>query len=245
MRTNWHESGVARSVVAPVSLIISAFAKVGDVRRTLTPVLRPDQGPSSLWLIDLSAGRARLGGSVLAQVYGQLGSEVPDLDDPQLLVAFASAMPKLRAAGLLLAYHDRSDGGLLVTLLEMAFAGHCGVDIDAGASAKSAAIAQLFAEEPGVVVQVSDARRSEFLDLLAEQGLQAQVRRVGAPRADMLIRIAGAGENLVAPWSELRRAWSETSFQMRQLRDDPECAAEELATQADVTDTGLTVGLEL
>jgi len=243
MRTNWRDAGGDSSVVAPVSLIVSAFAKVGDVRRTLTPVLRPDLGPSSLWLIDLSDGRARLGGSVLAQVHGQLGAEVPDLDDPRLLLALSRAMPKLRAAGLLQAYHDRSDGGLLVTLLEMAFAGHCGVSIDAAASGTSAPLAQLFAEEPGVVVQVSDARRAEFLDLLSEAGLLSHARRVGAPRSDMLIHISGAGENLVAPWSELRRAWSETSFQLRQLRDEPQCAAEELATQTDVADPGLSVTL--
>jgi phosphoribosylformylglycinamidine synthase len=243
MKTDWSQAGAQRSVVAPVSLIISAFAKVGDVRRTLTPVLRPQLGPSSLWLIDLSGGKARLGGSVLAQVHGQLGAETPDLDDPKLLIALAQAMPKLRAAGLLQAYHDRSDGGLLVTLLEMAFAGHCGLDIDAAASGKAATIAYLFAEEPGVVVQVSDTRRAEFLALLAEHGLQAYVRRVGAPRSDMLIHVSGAGENLVVPWSELRRTWSETSFQMRQLRDDPQCAAEELAAQTDVTDPGLRVAL--
>ncbi|HEY1898641.1 MAG TPA: phosphoribosylformylglycinamidine synthase subunit PurQ, partial [Steroidobacteraceae bacterium] len=167
----------------------------------------------------------------------------PDLDDPKLLIAFSQVMPKLRAAGLLQAYHDRSDGGLLVTLLEMAFAGHCGVNINAAASGPSASIAHLFAEEPGVVVQVSDARRAEFLDLLSEHHLLAHARRVGAPRADMLVHISGAGENLVAPWSELRRAWSQTSFQMRQLRDDPECAAEELAAQIDVTDPGLSVAL--
>jgi phosphoribosylformylglycinamidine synthase len=243
MKTSWQQDGADRAVVAPVSLIISAFAKVGDVRRTLTPVLRTDLGPSSLWLIDLSGGQARLGGSVLAQVHGQLGAEPPDLDDPQLLVALSQAMPKLRAAGLLQAYHDRSDGGLLVTLLEMAFAGHCGLYIDTAACGKCPTIAHLFAEEPGVVVQVSDARRSEFLELLAEHGLATHARRVGAPRADMLIHIAGAGENLVAPWSELRRAWSETSFQLRQLRDNPDCAAEELAAQTDVADPGLSVSL--
>ena len=243
MRTNWQEGGSARSVVAPVSLIVSAFARVGDVRRTLTPVLRTDLGPSSLWLIDLSGGRARLGGSVLAQVHGQLGAETPDLDDPKLLLDFARVMPKLRAAGLLQAYHDRSDGGLLVTLLEMAFAGHCGLIIDAAASGKTAALAHLFAEEPGVVLQVTDAHRSQFLELLDEHGLLAHTRRVGAPRTDMLIHIMGAGENLVVPWSELRRAWSETSFQMRQLRDDPQCAAEELAAQIDVADPGLGVQL--
>ncbi|HEY4341905.1 MAG TPA: phosphoribosylformylglycinamidine synthase [Steroidobacteraceae bacterium] len=243
MKTSWQQSGATRSVVAPVSLIVSAFARVGDVRRTLTPVLRKDLGPSSLWLIDLSGGKARLGGSVLAQVHGQMGAETPDLDDPKLLIALAQAMPRLRAAGLLQAYHDRSDGGLLVTMLEMAFAGHCGLEIDAAASGKSATIAYLFAEEPGVVVQVSDAQRTQFQQVLTEHGLLAHTRRVGAPRTDMLIHIAGAGENLVAPWSEMRRAWSETSFQMRQLRDDPQCAAEELAAQIDVADPGLLVAL--
>ncbi len=243
MKTNWQQSGATRSVVAPVSLIVSAFATVGDVRKTLTPVLRAGPGPSSLWLIDLSGGRVRLGGSVLAQVHGQLGAETPDLDDPQLLLAFARVMPKLRAAGLLQAYHDRSDGGLVVTMLEMAFAGHCGLTIDAAAAGKTATIAHLFAEEPGVVVQVTDAHRTQFLELLDEHGLLAHTRRVGAPRTDMLIHITGASENLVVPWIELRRAWSETSFQMRQLRDDPQCAAEELATQLDVADPGLSVNL--
>jgi phosphoribosylformylglycinamidine synthase len=243
MKTSWPQAGVDRSVVAPVSLIVSAFARVGDVRRTLTPVLRKDLGPSSLWLIDLSGGKARLGGSVLAQVHGQLGAQPPDLDDPKWLLGFSKALPKLRAAGVLLAYHDRSDGGLLVTLLEMAFAGHCGLTVDAATSGKSATLANLFAEEPGVVVQVRDAHRAEFLAVLEDHGLQGQVRRVGAPRTDMLIHIAGADENLVFPWSELRRAWSETSFQMRQLRDDPQCAAEELAAQTDVTDPGLCVAL--
>jgi phosphoribosylformylglycinamidine synthase len=243
MKTSWSQGGGARGVIAPVSLIVSAFARVTDVRRTLTPVLRTDSGPSSLWLIDLAGGKARLGGSVLAQVHGQLGAQAPDLDDPKLLIALAQVLPKLRAAGLLQAYHDRSDGGLLVTLLEMAFAGHCGLDIDAAASGASAVIAHLFAEEPGVVVQVADTHRAEFLALLAEHALQAHTTRVGAPRTDMLIHIAGAGQNLVLPWSELRRAWSETSFQMRQLRDDPVCAAEELAAQSDVGDPGLSVAL--
>ena len=243
MKTSWQRSGAECSVVAPVSLIVSAFATVGDVRRTLTPVLRTDSGPSSLWLIDLSGGKARLGGSVLAQVHGQLGAETADLDDPQLLIDFSRAMPALRAAGLLLAYHDRSDGGVLVTLLEMAFAGHCGLDIGVAAPDRAAAIAQLFAEEPGVVVQVSDVRRDEFLALLADHGLAAHARRVGAPRTDMSVHINAGGESLVSTWSELRRTWSETSFRMRQLRDDPDCATEELAAQTDVEDPGLSVEL--
>ena len=126
-----------KSVVAPVSLIVSAFAPVGDVRQTLTPQLRTDLGATSLWLIDLGAGRNRLGGSALAQVYGEIGDEPPDLDDPQRLKAFAAALAELRAAGLVLAYHDRSDGGLFATLVEMAFAGHCGLDVVAAGRART------------------------------------------------------------------------------------------------------------
>ena len=243
MKTSWQQDGAARSVVAPVSLIVSAFARVGDVRRTLTPVLRTDLGASSLWLIDLAAGRARLGGSVLAQVHGQMGAQVPDLDDPQRLVALSRALPQLRAAGLLLAYHDRSDGGVLVTLLEMAFAGHCGLSIEIAPDGESSALARLFAEEPGVVVQVLEARRDEFLEVLRDCGLREHATRVAAPRTDMQVRISGAGEALTLPWSELRRAWSETSFQMRQLRDDPVCAAEEFAAVCDATDPGMRVML--
>src|SRR5215469_13658983 len=129
MRTRWSEAGVEKSVIAPVSLIVSAFAPVRDVRATLTPVLQLDERPTSLWLIDLAGGRHRLGGSALAQVYGELGDEPADLDEPQLLVRLAAALGELRNYGLLRAYHDRSDGGLFVTLIEMAFAGHCGLDI--------------------------------------------------------------------------------------------------------------------
>ena len=112
-----------------MSLIVSAFAPVADVRRTLTPALQLDERPTSLWLIDLAAGRNRLGASALAQVYGELGEEPADLDEPARLTQLAAALAELRAAGMLRAYHDRSDGGLFVTLLEMAFAGHCGLDI--------------------------------------------------------------------------------------------------------------------
>jgi phosphoribosylformylglycinamidine synthase len=126
MRTSWREGDATKSVVAPVSLIVSAFAPVADVRRTLTPVLRRDAGATALWLIDLGLAKNRLGGSALVQVYGELGAQPADLDDPQLLLQFASALAALKAANLILAYHDRSDGGLLATLVEMAFAGHFG-----------------------------------------------------------------------------------------------------------------------
>src|SRR5690606_10264665 len=129
MRTVWEQEGEQRSVTAPMSLVISAFAPVTDVRRTVTPQLQTTKGESDLLLIDLGRGRNRMGGSALVQVYRELGQEAPDLDNPADLKNLFALVQQLNAAGLLLAYHDRSDGGLLATVAEMAFAGHCGVDL--------------------------------------------------------------------------------------------------------------------
>jgi phosphoribosylformylglycinamidine synthase len=243
MRTTWQDGGVERSVVAPVSLIVSAFAPVDDARLTLTPALSTLDGPTSLWLIDLGAGRNRLGGSALAQVYGELGAEPPDLDDSQRLVRLAAALAELRQAGLVLAYHDRSDGGLIATLLEMAFAGHCGLDIRLPAQSGTPA-AQLFAEELGVVLQTTVAGEERLHAILSRHGLAQLVTRVAAPLPELRIRIhVGADGLLDESWADLRRAWSETSWQMRRLRDDPQCADEEYAAHTAVTDSGLDVAL--
>lgn len=242
MQTLWQVDGSERCVVAPLSLVVSAFAPVADVRRTLTPALQLDARPTSLWLIDLSAGRHRLGGSALAQVYEQLGSEPPDLDDPQRLVHLAQALAELRGAGLLRAYHDRSDGGLWVTLLEMAFAAHCGLDI-ALPAARGSALEQLFAEEPGVVVQVLAADEPAFLDTLARHGLGAAALYLGAPVSELRVHVRVGASVLDEPWAELRRAWSETSWALRRLRDEPQCADEEYAAQCDVEDPGLALSL--
>ncbi|HZT05052.1 MAG TPA: phosphoribosylformylglycinamidine synthase, partial [Steroidobacteraceae bacterium] len=243
MRTSWQDDGVERSVVAPVSLIISAFAPVDDARRTLTPALCTDLGPTSLWLIDLGAGRNRLGGSALAQVYGELGAQPPDLDDSQLLLRLTAALAELRQAGWILAYHDRSDGGLLATLLEMAFAGHCGLDIRLPAKAGVPA-AQLFAEELGVVLQVAAADEERVREVLAWHGLADLVMRVGAPMPELRVRIhVGTEQVLDESWVELRRAWSETTWRMRRLRDDPQCADEEYAAQTAAEDPGLAIAL--
>jgi phosphoribosylformylglycinamidine synthase len=242
MKTAWSEGGREVSVVAPVSLIVSAFAPVQDVRRTLTPVLQLDERPTSLWLIDLVRGRHRLGGSALAQVYGQLGDEPPDLDDPQLLVRLAAALRELRAANMLRAYHDRSDGGLLVTLLEMAFAGHCGLDI-ALPQERGPALAQLFAEEPGVVVQIRAGDEPAFAEILAHHGLADAALYLGAPTGDLSVQVRIGATHLSEPWRELKRAWSEISWQMRRLRDEPTCADEEYAAAADERDPGLNVAL--
>ena len=155
MRTVWQADGREHAVVAPLSLIVSAFAPVDDVRRTLTPQLHLERGASRLWLLDLGGGRDRLGGSCLAQAYGGLGTEAPDVAAPERLATFCAAIIELRRAGLLLAYHDRSDGGLFATLCEMAFAGGCGLEVDL--PGKRASLAQLFSEELGAVA--SGARR--------------------------------------------------------------------------------------
>jgi phosphoribosylformylglycinamidine synthase len=228
--------------VAPVSLIVSAFAPVADARRTLTPALQLDERPTSLWLIDLADGRNRLGGSALAQVYGQLGEEPPDLDQPQRLTQLAAALRDLRAAGMLRAYHDRSDGGLFATLLEMAFAGHCGLDI-ALPAARGGALEQLFAEEPGVVVQLMAGDEDAFLEVLARHGLNAAALYLGAPVSELRVQIRVGEAQFDEPWVDLRRAWSETSWRLRRLRDDPQCADEEFAAQAAEAEPGLSVEL--
>jgi phosphoribosylformylglycinamidine synthase len=242
MKTVWREGDAAKSVVAPVSLIISAFAPVKDVRRTLTPALLMDERPTSVWLIDLGGGRNRLGGSALAQVYGELGDVPPDLDDPQRLLNLTAALSELRAANLLLAYHDRSDGGLFATLLEMAFAGGCGLHVALPAAAGSAP-AQLFSEELGVVVQIMAAHEPRFAEILAKHGLSQAALYLGAPTSDMRVQMKIGTVEFDESWVDLRRAWSETSWRMRRLRDDPQCADEEFAAQSNANDPGLSVSL--
>src|SRR5215472_3725559 len=242
MQTRWSEGAVEKSVVAPVSLIISAFAPVADVRATLTPALELGADSSSLWLIDLAAGRNRLGASALAQVYGELGEEPADFDEPGRLLELAAALKELRAARLLRAYHDRSDGGLLVTLLEMAFAGHCGLDVTLPA-ARGPATAQLFSEEPGVVVQILAGDEPRFSEILARHNLSDAAFYLGAPTAELRVQVRVGTAVIDEAWADLKRAWSETSWRMRRLRDDPQCADEEYAAQSAEGDPGLSVDL--
>jgi phosphoribosylformylglycinamidine synthase len=250
MKTTWREGQSLKSVVAPVSLIVSAFAPVADVRRTLTPVLQCDSGATALWLIDLGRGQNRLGASALTQVYGELGAEPADLDDPQELLSFALALAQLKSESLVLAYHDRSDGGLFATLTEMAFAGHCGLEISLPV-ARGAPLAQLFAEELGAVIQVRASDEARVAAVLASHGFDAHAYRIGAPVAratlrddrELRVRIEMGAVHFDEAWSELRRAWSETSWQMRRLRDEPGCADEEFAACANTADAGLSVAL--
>jgi phosphoribosylformylglycinamidine synthase len=243
MKTVWHEPDGERAVTSPVSLVISAFATVEDARRTLTPELRRDAGDTRLVLVDLGRGRNRLGGSALAQVYGQLGQVPPDLDDPADLAALFDSVQGLNADGLLLAYHDRSDGGLLATLAEMSFAARCGLEVDLQPLGDDA-LAALFAEEPGAVLQVRAADADAVLQRLDQAGLAGAVHLLGAPNDDDRLRIRhGAQTVLDMDRVDLQRAWQETTFHMQRLRDDPDCAREEYDALLDRQDPGLQAQL--
>jgi phosphoribosylformylglycinamidine synthase len=242
MKTVWGEGEARKSVVAPVSLIVTAFAPVGDVRHTWTPQLRTDLGATTLLLVDLGAGRNRLGGSSLAQVHGALGAAPPDLDDPKLLTRLAAALAQLRARDLVLAYHDRSDGGVFATLVEMAFAGHCGLDVKLPAGENGAAGA-LFSEELGVVLQVRSSQLPAVGEILERNELGALTHAVGSPTRELRVRIEAATGRVDENWQDLRRAWSETSFRMRELRDEPGCAREEFTAACDTGAPGLNVAL--
>jgi phosphoribosylformylglycinamidine synthase len=257
MRTAWDGS----EVVAPVSLVVSAFAPVEDARETLTPQLRSDAGDTELVLVDLGRGRNRLGGSVLAQAHGAMGEACPDLDDPALLKGFFAAVQKLRP--LLLAYHDRSDGGLFTTACEMAFAGHCGVtlnldavafdaaadDVDAfkrnsdeqlAGRGRELALAALFSEELGAVLQIRSADRARVMQGLREAGLAACSHVIGQLNSRDEIRVTRNGRELYSNKRDhVQRMWSEMTWRLQTLRDHPESAREEYDRIIDRQDSGL------
>ncbi len=236
MRTTWRDGGIEKAVTAPISLVVSAFAPVSDARRVLTPELGLGDGEALLAWIDVSGGRRRLGGSALAQVYGQLGDTCPDLDDAARLAGFFDAIQALHRDGLLLAYHDIADGGLFVTLAEMAFASRCGLEIDvAGASDP---LATLFAEELGAVVQVRPCDLAVLSKRLAEAGLAAQV--IGQAVRGERIRFEADGVLLLDESRvDLHRAWSATTHALQRMRDNPAAADEEYDRILDRNDPGL------
>ncbi|HEC17135.1 MAG TPA: phosphoribosylformylglycinamidine synthase [Sedimenticola sp.] len=243
MQTVWREEDGERVMTAPLSLIISGFAPVRDVRRTLTPQLRTDLGETDLILIDLGKGANRLGASALAQVYGQVGHHGADLDDPLALKHFFGVIQAMNRKGLLLAYHDRSDGGLFVTLCEMAFAGRCGLSValdDLGDDL----FAALFSEELGAVIQVRRGDRAAVLEALHDAGLGHYSHLIGGPDRSGRIEFRRGGDCVLGKSrAELQQAWSETSHRMQALRDNPECAREEYARITDEADPGLRVQL--
>ncbi|WP_237173142.1 phosphoribosylformylglycinamidine synthase [Paracandidimonas lactea] len=263
MRTSWQQDGDARAVLAPVSLIVTAFAPVSDVRRTLTPQLRTDAGDTSLIFIDLGQGAQRMGGSVLANAFNQVGELVPDINDAGALKAFFHIIRELAAQGHILAYHDRSDGGLLATVCEMAFAGHVGVSInvdmltidphtaDAGdykirpeqvaVQRDEATLKALFNEEAGAVIQVPRGQRDAVLQALRGVGLSTHAHVLGGLNTADEIQVYRDGKCVYQkPRAELGRQWSEVTRRIMALRDNPDCAQAEFDLWQDVKDPGLT-----
>ena len=247
MRSAWDDAGEKKQVVSPLSLIVTAFAPVQDVRRTLTPQLKLDAGETELLLIDLGAGKNRLGGSALAQVFNATGSQVPDVDRPEQLAAFFSTVQSLAGADLLLAYHDRSDGGLFAALAEMAFAAHCGITLDLDAlcdGSPEAVLGALFSEELGAVLQIRRSERERVLALLGSAGLADCTKLIGAPNSRDKLSFTRQGKTLFCEKRvDLQRAWSETSYRLQSLRDNPECAQQEYDRILDSADAGLSMTL--
>ncbi|MFV9653400.1 phosphoribosylformylglycinamidine synthase [Pseudomonas sp. NY15366] len=246
MKTRWQEEGVDKSVTAPLSLVISGFAPVQDIRQTLTPQLRMDKGETDLILIDLGRGQNRMGASILAQVYAQIGQQVPDLDDAEDLKAFFAVIQGLNADGHLLAYHDRSDGGLLTTVLEMAFAGHCGLalNLDALADDASELPAVLFNEELGAVIQVRQDATPEVLAQFSAAGLDDCVAVIGQAVNNGEVSISFNGEPVFAGERRLlQRQWAETSYRIQRLRDNAQGADQEFDLLLEEDNPGLSVKL--
>ncbi|NYT59346.1 phosphoribosylformylglycinamidine synthase [Alcaligenaceae bacterium] len=267
MRTAWDHQGEARQVIAPVSLVVTAFAPVSDVRATLTPQLRTDAGDTVLILIDLGKGRQRMGGSVLAHAYNQTGHETPDLDDAQALVAFFKTVRDLAAQGAILAYHDRSDGGLLATVCEMAFAGHVGVSVNldmltidpvaadwgdykirteqVSVQRDELTLKALFAEEIGAVIQVPAAQRDSVMQQLRQAGLSAHSHVIGSLNTLDEIQLYRDGQCIYQqPRADLGQQWAEVTRRIMALRDNPDCAQAEFEMWQDKNDPGLAVRVD-
>ena len=237
LRTRWQDDAGEHQVVAPVSLIVSAFARVADVRKHLTPQLQPLDEPSYLLLFDLGQGRNRLGGSCLAQAFDRHGGETPDLDDPQLLKNFFAAIQELNERNMLLAYHDRSDGGLLATVAEMMFASRLGVSLQLGGS-HGDLLAQLFNEEAGAVVQVAKKKITQVQMVLDRTGAQATA--IGRVEAAPTLTVRSDNEVVLQfDRARLQREWSQTSYHIQSLRDNPATAQEEFDRILDDNDPGL------
>ncbi|WP_073463876.1 phosphoribosylformylglycinamidine synthase [Rhizobacter sp. OV335] len=269
MRTRWSDAGDAKQVTAPVSLIVTAFATLADVRGTLTPQLQP--GDTTLVLIDLGQGRNRMAGSMLAQVLNQFGDEVPDLDDPALLKSLVAAINQLRSQGRLLAYHDRSDGGLWAAACEMAFAGHLGLSLNVdmlvtesdgiadsraehgdsknwagqvGARRTELTLKALFNEELGAVIQVPTEARDEVMQVLRAHGLAKHSHAIGKTNPRGVVEVwRDAKAVFSAPLRDLHQAWDDVSWRIAKLRDNPACADAEHEAAGRAGDTGLHLQL--
>jgi phosphoribosylformylglycinamidine synthase len=241
MKTVWNDAGTDKAVTSPISLVVTAFANTIDARKTLTPQLRTDKGETRLILIDLGNGKNRMGGSSLAQVYGQIGNTAPDVDNPEQLKAFFTEIQRLNAENKILAYHDRSDGGLFATLCEMAFAGRAGLQATInntnGHADASNTLETLFNEELGAVIQV---RASDADAILAQLSKNLSAQIIGNVTSENQINISLNDKPVFADTRvNLHRMWSETTYHMQSLRDNPICAQQEYDRILNTTDTGL------
>lgn len=233
MSTVWEDEKGKHNVTAPISVVISAFAPVSDARKTLTPMLL--QKKSRLLLVDLSHGKNRMGASIAAQVFSELGNSAPDVESAKELRAFFETVQMLNRDGKLLAYHDKSDGGLFVAALEMAFAGHTGVSLDLSALSGTD-VEKLFNEELGAVIQVADEDVESVKSAFASAGLENAVKDVGTLNDSYKFIVGDYSENL----SDLRAIWSDTTRRIAKLRDNPECAESEYKLKLEQDDPGIT-----
>lgn len=224
MKSAWHKDGQDKSVTAPLSLIITAFSKTPDVRMQLSPLLDTSI-ESELLLIDLGKGKNRLGGSCLAQIYNQIGNTAPNMDDAKLFKQFFTAINQLNKSNLISAYHDRSDGGVITSLLEMAFASHCGLDI------LENDINTLFNEELGCVIQVENNNKTAVKEALSKAGLTDCTRVIAKLNTTDTINICDYSEKRTT----LQQLWSKTSYEIAKLRDNPDCAKQEFDLVAENT----------
>lgn len=264
MKTVWEAGGEKKAVTSPISLVISAFASSPDATAHLTPQLRTDAGDTDLILIDLGLGRNRLGASSFAQAIKQVGDRCPDAPEPAALAAFFGTIQALNADGKLLAYHDRSDGGLFAALAEMAFAGHCGLDIDVDelcvdqirreveddglpepeglgiGDVTQRIFSVLFNEEAGAVLQVRRGDTQAVMQAFMDAGLRGEFHVIGRPNScDHLRLLRNDQVFLDESRTDLQSAWARTSYEMARLRDNPVCADQEFAQHADAGDPGL------
>ncbi len=242
MKTVWSEKGQDKTMTSPLSLIITSFAPVIDVSKTLTPQLKGED--TVLILIDLGAGKNRLGGSVLAQTYNQIGNETPDLDDTALFKSFFNAIQTLNSQNKILAYHDRSDGGLLATVAEMIFAGRKGaeIELDSLVAEDENTLAALFNEELGAVIQVKQSEVDNVMGFLADAGLEQCTHLIGwVLDKQQQLNITYQGKEIyTASRADLQQTWSEVSYRMQALRDNPDCAKQQFEKITDDRDPGLS-----
>ncbi|MBI2792131.1 MAG: phosphoribosylformylglycinamidine synthase [Gammaproteobacteria bacterium] len=224
MRTCWEENSTTYEVVSPVTLVVSAFAPVNDIQSTLTPLLNT-KADTALLFICLAHNQKRLGGSIFAQVTQQVSNVTPDIDNPEVMKQFLVAINHLKARKMILAYHDKSDGGLLACLCEMAFASHCGLDIDITSYAQNDEIACLLNEELGVVIQIETKHKDDVLAIFADNGLAHSIHDIAKVNENQEINIHLNNKKIYSEKRAVLQAlWSKTSYMMQRLRDNPDCA---------------------